>query len=318
MLQWLRSLVFTVLLFLTTLAFGVAVLISAMLPLSIEQRYVIPRYWGLFLTWLAKVICGIDYVIEGRERLPAVPFISLWKHSSAWETLAQMFVVPPASWLLKREVLWIPVVGWAVKTYKPIAIDRRAGHSAVNQVVKQGRDRLAAGMGVVVYPEGTRMPPGQTRKYGVSGALLAVETGAPIVPIAHNSAYLWRRRSLLKKAGTIYLVIGEPIDPAGRDSIHDIGGLDLDGLQVVRNAVDRMVQILGSLALEHLKGVLTGGRDAEIQHDAGGNEDQGRERDDADAQRHATGEKSGALVLRFGRRYWYSCHLGPHSISPTL
>jgi 1-acyl-sn-glycerol-3-phosphate acyltransferase len=217
MLQWVRSLVFTALLFLTTLAFGVAVLISAMLPLSIEQRYVIPRYWGLFLTWLAKVICGIDYVIEGRERLPTVPFISLWKHSSAWETLAQMFVVPPASWLLKREVLWIPVVGWAVKTYNPIAIDRRAGHSAVNQVVKQGRDRLASGMGVVVYPEGTRMPPGQTRKYGVSGALLGVETGAPIVPIAHNSGYLWRRRSLLKKAGTIYLVIGEPIDPAGRD-----------------------------------------------------------------------------------------------------
>ena len=217
MLLWVRSLVFTVLLFLTTLAFGVAVLVSALLPLSIEQRYVIPRNWGLFLTWLAKVICGIDYVIEGRERLPAVPFISLWKHSSAWETLAQMFVVPPASWLLKREVLWIPVVGWAVKTFRPIAIDRRAGHSAVNQVVKQGRERLAAGMGVVVYPEGTRMPPGQTRKFGISGALLAVETGAPIVPIAHNSGYLWRRRSLLKKPGTIYVVIGEPIDPAGRD-----------------------------------------------------------------------------------------------------
>jgi len=217
MLQWVRSLVFTVLLFLTTLAFGVAVLVSAMLPLSIEQRYVIPRNWGLFLTWLAKVTCGIDYVIEGRERLPTVPFISLWKHSSVWETLAQMFVVPPASWLLKHEVLWIPVVGWAVKTYKPIAINRGAGHSAVNQVVRQGRERLAAGMGVVVYPEGTRMAPGQTRKYGISGALLAVETGAPIVPIAHNSAYLWRRRSLLKKAGTIYVVIGEPIDPVGRD-----------------------------------------------------------------------------------------------------
>ena len=217
MLQWVRSLVFTVLLFLTTLAFGVAVLVAAALPLSIEQRYVIPRNWGLFLTWLAKVTCGIDYVVEGRERLPARPFISLWKHSSAWETLAQMFVVPPASWLLKREVLWIPVVGWAVKTYRPIAIDRRAGHSAVNQVVKQGRERLAAGMGVVVYPEGTRMPPGQTRKFGISGALLAVETGAPIVPIAHNSGYLWRRRSLLKKPGTIYVVIGEPIDPVGRD-----------------------------------------------------------------------------------------------------
>jgi 1-acyl-sn-glycerol-3-phosphate acyltransferase len=216
--QWVRSLAFTTLLFLITLAFGVVVLAAALLPLSIEQRYVIPRYWGLCLTWLARVVCGIDYVVEGRENLPSVPFVSLWKHSSAWETLAQMFVVPPASWLLKREVLWIPVVGWAVKTYNPIAIDRSAGHSAVNQVVRQGRERLAAGMGVIVYPEGTRMPPGQTRKYGVSGALLAVEAGAPVVPIAHNSGYLWKRRSLLKHPGTIYVVIGPPIDPRGLDA----------------------------------------------------------------------------------------------------
>jgi 1-acyl-sn-glycerol-3-phosphate acyltransferase len=216
--QLIRSLLFTSLLFVTTLAFGVVVLLSALLPLSIEQRYVIPRYWGLFECWLAKVVCGMNYVVEGRENLPDVPFISLWKHSTAWETMAQMFVVPTAAWLLKREVLWIPIVGWAVSTYKPIAINRSAGHSAVNQVVKQGRERLAAGMGVIVYPEGTRVAPGQSRKYGVSGALLAVETEAPVVPIAHNSGYLWPRRSLLKKAGTIYVVIGEPIDPKGLDA----------------------------------------------------------------------------------------------------
>jgi 1-acyl-sn-glycerol-3-phosphate acyltransferase len=216
--QWVRSLLFTSLLFITTMAFGVVVLLSALLPLSIEQRYVIPRYWGLFECWLAKVVCGMNYVIEGRENLPSQPFISLWKHSTAWETMAQMFVVPTAAWLLKREVLWIPIVGWAVSTYKPIAINRSAGHSAVNQVVKQGRERLAAGMGIVVYPEGTRVAPGQTRKYGVSGALLAIETGAPVVPIAHNSGYLWPRRSLLKRAGTIYVVIGKPIDPTGLDA----------------------------------------------------------------------------------------------------
>jgi len=216
--QWVRSLLFTSLLFVTTMAFGVVVLLSALLPLSIEQRYVIPRYWGLFECWLAKAVCGMNYVVEGRENLPSQPFVSLWKHSTAWETMAQMFVVPPASWLLKREVLWIPIVGWAVGTYKPIAINRSAGHSAVNQVVKQGRERLAAGMGVVVYPEGTRVAPGQTRKYGVSGALLAIEARVPVVPIAHNSGYFWPRRSLLKKAGTIYVVIGKPIDPTGLDA----------------------------------------------------------------------------------------------------
>jgi 1-acyl-sn-glycerol-3-phosphate acyltransferase len=213
--QWLRSLLFTVLLFVVTAVFGVIVLVAAMLPLKIEQRYAIPRAWGRVLTSLAGVVCGLRYTIEGHENLPSRPFISLWKHSSAWETLAQMFVVPPAAWLLKREVTWIPIVGWAVRTYRPIAINRSAGHSAVNQVIAQGRERLASGMGVIVYPEGTRVAPGETRKYGISGALLACETGAPIVPIAHNSGYFWRRRGLLKKPGTIRVVIGPPLDPQG-------------------------------------------------------------------------------------------------------
>jgi 1-acyl-sn-glycerol-3-phosphate acyltransferase len=139
--QAVRSLIYTVLVFLMTGVFGVIVLISALLPLTIEQRYAIPRRWGLTLTWLAGVICGLRYTIEGQENLPKRPFISLWKHSSAWDTMAQMFVVPTASWLLKREVIWIPIVGWAVKTYKPIAIDRSAGHSAVNQVVARNTDR---------------------------------------------------------------------------------------------------------------------------------------------------------------------------------
>lgn len=211
----LRSLLYTTLLFLISLVVGVIVLASALLPLTIEQRYEIPRAWGRFLTWLAGPICGLRYVVEGQQNLPNGPFISLWKHSSAWETMAQMFVVPTASWLLKREVIWIPIIGWAVSTYKPIAINRSAGHSAVNQVVRQGRERLAAGMGVIVYPEGTRVAPGQTRKYGISGALLATETGTLVVPIAHNAGHFWKRRSILKMPGLIRVVIGPPIDPAG-------------------------------------------------------------------------------------------------------
>ena len=216
--QAIRSLIYTTLMALVTGVTAVIVILSALLPLTIKQRYVIPRTWGLFLTWLAGAICGLKYTVEGQENLPQQPFISLWKHSSTWDTFAQMFVVPPAAWLLKREVIWIPIVGWAVSTYKPIAINRSAGHSAVNQVVKQGRERLASGMGIVVYPEGTRVLPGQTRKYGISGALLAKEAGVPVVPIAHNSGYLWPRRSPLKRKGTIYVVIGKPIDPTGLDA----------------------------------------------------------------------------------------------------
>jgi 1-acyl-sn-glycerol-3-phosphate acyltransferase len=214
--QYIRSLIYFVLFVATTAVFGVIVLVSALLPLSIQQRYVIPRAWGLLLTWLAGAVCGLTYVVEGQENLPKEPFVSLWKHSSTWDTFAQMFVVPPAAWLLKREVTWIPIVGWAVSTYRPIAINRSAGHSAVNQVVTQGRERLKAGMGVIVYPEGTRVAPGQTRKYGISGALLATETGASAVPIAHNSGYFWRRHSFLKKPGVIRVVIGPPIETKGR------------------------------------------------------------------------------------------------------
>ena len=94
--QWVRSLVYTGLMFLATAAAGVVVLVAACLPLSIEQRYTIPRTWGRVLTWLAGAVCGLRYTIEGRDNLPARPFISLWKHSSAWETMAQMFVVPPS------------------------------------------------------------------------------------------------------------------------------------------------------------------------------------------------------------------------------
>jgi 1-acyl-sn-glycerol-3-phosphate acyltransferase len=120
-------------------------------------------------------------------------------------------------WVLKRELLWIPVVGWGIRLLHAIAIDRGAGHTAVNQVVEQGRQRLAEGDWVVIFPEGTRMPAGQTRRYGVSGALLASQTGRLVIPVAHNAGYFWPRRGWLKKPGTVRVVIGPPILAAGRD-----------------------------------------------------------------------------------------------------
>jgi 1-acyl-sn-glycerol-3-phosphate acyltransferase len=213
--QLLGSVLFTLLFFITTAVFGVIVLACAWLP--IHARYAIPRAWARSLFAMLKVLCRLDYTVEGREHLPKEPFISMWKHSSTWDTIAQMIIVPPAAWILKREVIWIPIVGWAVATFRPIAIDRSAGGSAVKQVVAQGRKRFAEGLGVLIYPEGTRVAPNETRKYGVSGALLATQTGRLVVPIAHNSGYFWRRRGLMKLPGTIRVVIGPPIDPAGLD-----------------------------------------------------------------------------------------------------
>ncbi|MHA1574110.1 MAG: lysophospholipid acyltransferase family protein, partial [Alphaproteobacteria bacterium] len=125
--------------------------------------------------------------------------------------------LPPATWVIKRELLWVPVFGWALGVVmKSIAVDRNAGGPAVKQVIAQGKDRIASGMSVCIFPEGTRMAPGETRRYGVSGAALARETGCPVVPVAHNAGDFWPRRGLRKQPGKIRFCIGPPIDPAGR------------------------------------------------------------------------------------------------------
>jgi 1-acyl-sn-glycerol-3-phosphate acyltransferase len=101
---------------------------------------------------------------------------------------------------------------------QPIAIDRSAGHRAVSQVIAQGKQRLSDGLWVIIFPEGTRVTPGQPRKYGVSGALLAIETGRLVVPVSHDAGLFWPRRGLLKRPGRVRVMIGRPIDPAGLDA----------------------------------------------------------------------------------------------------
>jgi 1-acyl-sn-glycerol-3-phosphate acyltransferase len=216
-LEWLASLAFTGFLFVSTLVFSSLVLALGWLPPL--RRYQIVRIWAATELAALKQLCGLDYVVEGREHIPAEGgHVSMWKHSSTWETIAQAVILPPQAWVLKREILWIPLVGWATWLMRPIAIDRAAGHAAVNQVVQRGKARLAAGLWVLVFPEGTRVPAGQTKKYGISGALLAAAAGCKVVPVAHDAGRYWGRRGLLKKRGTIRVVIGPPIDAAGRDA----------------------------------------------------------------------------------------------------
>lgn len=213
--QWLASLVFTTFLFLSTAAFAVAVMASAVLPY--RWRYAVAQAWARTQLAALKLLCGLDYVVEGREHIPEGNHISMWKHSSAWETIAQMVIFPPQAWVLKREILWIPIVGWGTWLMRPIAINRSARRSAVNQVVHQGKERLASGMWILIFPEGTRVPIGQQRRYGISGGLLASQTGKLIVPVAHDAGRYWGRRGLLKRRGTVRVVIGPPIHAAGRD-----------------------------------------------------------------------------------------------------
>jgi 1-acyl-sn-glycerol-3-phosphate acyltransferase len=213
--QLLRSLFFTGFLFVSTFFYAITVLVLAWRP--VHKLYAVANSWSKTQMWVLKHVCGLSYSVQGLENIPPGAHISMWRHSSAWETIAQASIFPPQSWVLKRELMWIPMVGWAVHCLKPIAINRKAGASAVNQVVEQGRRRLADGYWILIFPEGTRVAEGERRKYGISGALLAARAGCKIVPVAHDAGRYWPRRGWLKRPGVIQVRIGPAIDAAGRD-----------------------------------------------------------------------------------------------------
>ena len=216
LMQFLASLFFTCFLFVWTFLYaGFFVCAAPLLPFP--RRAGLARIWAVVLLKVLGWTCRLYYTVEGWENIPADNHIALWKHASTWETLAIGVVFPRQVWVLKRELLWLPFVGWSVRLLHAIAIDRSAGHTAVSQVVEQGRQRLQEGDWIVMFPEGTRMPPGQTRRYGVSGALLASQTDRLVIPVAHNAGYFWPRRGWLKRPGTVRVVIGPPIRAGGRD-----------------------------------------------------------------------------------------------------
>ena len=213
--QLVGSLFFTGFWFAWTFLYAIAVVILSLF-LPFPRRFALVRAYAAVVLWVLRWSCGLTYRIEGAP-LPEGCHIALWKHSSSWETMAMMVVFPRQVWVLKRELLWIPVVGLGVKQMHAIAIDRGAGHSAVAQVIEQGKARLEEGDWVIIFPEGTRMPVGETRRYGVSGTLLAAESGRFLVPVAHNAGYYWPRRGLRKKPGVVRVVIGTPVAVAGRE-----------------------------------------------------------------------------------------------------
>ena len=210
-----RSLLFNVILFLSVAVWSIVVVVGRLWGYAVA--YDLTVSWARWILAVCEKLCGLRYVVEGMENLPRENCVVLLKHSSAYETIAQWVLFPRQTWVLKKEILWTPFLGWAVAGVKPIAINRQAGRRAVDQVISQGRQRLDEGLWVMIFPEGTRMPAGQTRKYGVSGALLAIEAGKLLVPVAHNAGDYWPRRGWLKRPGTVIFRIGKPVDPAGRE-----------------------------------------------------------------------------------------------------
>ena len=208
-----RTLIFAPLAILTTLIASVLVLLTAVFPMRV--RFAIIRVWYTVVLGLCKTVLGLRYRLLGREHIPSGACVVLAKHESAWETIALQQIFPPVVFVLKKSLLNIPILGWAFIAVRMISIDRKAGRDALRQVAEQGQKRLAEGISVAIFPEGTRTLPGEIRRFKPGGAYLAVSTGAVAVPVAHNAGDFWSKR-FAKRAGEIIVSVGPPIDPKGK------------------------------------------------------------------------------------------------------
>jgi 1-acyl-sn-glycerol-3-phosphate acyltransferase len=184
------------------------------LPLNPVTRNVLISGWARSMIWWLRITCNIRHEVTGLENLPESPSIILSKHQSAWETLAFQVIFPTQVYVLKRELLWIPIFGWGLAMSSPIAIDRSAGREALKKLVSNGAARLKSGLWVVIFPEGTRKAPGEKGKYQIGGAWLATHTKTQVVPVAHNAGRYWAKNSFIKKPGIIQIHIGKPIQSA--------------------------------------------------------------------------------------------------------
>ena len=178
--------------------------------------------WLAASIWGARVICGVRHRVHGLENVPTAAdgraaVLLAPKHQSTWETFAFPVLMPhPLCYVFKRELLWIPFFGWAIGSLDMIHIDRSRRAQAFNKVVEQGKLLLAQGIWIIMFPEGTRIARGQKGVYETSGTRLAVQTGAPVIPIAVTSAKCWPRKAFVKTPGIVDVSIGKPIPSVGR------------------------------------------------------------------------------------------------------
>jgi len=214
MLSLFRSLLYLALLIITTPPYMVLFILVSF-PLPLHWRYRLAMPWVRFAIWLVKHVLGIPYRLIGAENIPPHAAIVFSKHQSAWETLLLQEVFKDAVFVWKQEIKNLPFFGWALALTPMIPIDRDAGKAAIKHLVELGRTRLDEGYTVIIFPEGTRAPPGGKHRYKSGGAFLATATGAPVVPVALNSGEFWGKNALFKKSGVVTVSIGPAIDPKG-------------------------------------------------------------------------------------------------------
>ena len=214
MITTLRSVLFYLGLAPVTMFFGVLGIL--ILPLPRRWRYWAITRWSRFAILWLRVTCGLRWRVTGTEHIPQQPSVILCKHQSAWETITLQMIFPPQCQVLKKELLRVPFFGWGMASLNPISIDRNAGAKALRHVLTSGKQRIADGWWVLIFPEGTRIPAGKRGRYSAGGAALAVQAQCPIVPVAHNAGVFWPRNSMRKESGVIDVVIGPPLATAGR------------------------------------------------------------------------------------------------------
>ncbi|HBA35236.1 MAG TPA: 1-acyl-sn-glycerol-3-phosphate acyltransferase [Gammaproteobacteria bacterium] len=205
----------------------------------LKRRFQIARQWNKsVLTWL-KWTCGLGYRVEGREHLPETPCVILAKHQSTWETFSIFLEFAPTVYVLKRELTWLPIFGWAIAPLHFISIDRSTGKKALNHILAQGKKCVENQLHITIIPEGTRTSPGSTHEYKKGGAILAKSLNLPVVPIAHNAGQYWPKHSYIKLPGTITVRVGLPIDTTER-SIHEINALTQSWIETQMTELDKL------------------------------------------------------------------------------
>ena len=207
----LRSLLFNLAFYLNL---GV-LLIGAFLALVLPRRAVLDmaKLWGRTSVWLLRVICGTKVEFRGLEKLPKGALIVAAKHQSTWETFALLRLFDDFTFIVKRELMWIPIFGWCMAKGRMIPVDRGAGSQALGAMTKRAREEIRTGRQLIIFPEGTRRPPGAAPRYKFGVAHLYAEVGVPCVPIALNSGLFWPRRAFLRLPGTIVVEFLDPIPP---------------------------------------------------------------------------------------------------------
>lgn len=212
---FIRSSIFWLYSVTSIILYSIVCVFAFVFPLSI--RYKLIRAFLMAYFFMLKKICHIDYRIEGLENIPKDrPGIIMSKHQSTLETfLIPIYFHDPAI-IAKRELMWIPFFGWGLAVSDPISINRSDRSSSMQQIITKGRACLNQGRWIMMFPEGTRVPPGTIGHYKLGGGRLAAATGAPVIPIAHNAGRFWPRRKFIKRPGTVTMVIGPVIESTGK------------------------------------------------------------------------------------------------------